>query len=177
VLSAFRSDQRFEPLVILFKRVANILAKATEKLPDALDAARLTEPARRSCWQRSNRRGGDRAAVAEACVRRRSCRCCSEWSNAIHSFFDRVLVNAGGSGVRANRLRLLATAAVFCGGGSVEGRSSPAKALGLSDGDLHECETTSLDTAPVSRCYILRQSRRWDALLEIARECDLRFSR
>lgn len=108
VLAAFRSDQRFEPLVILFKRVANILAKATEKLPDSLDAARLTEPAEKELLAAL-----DQARTATAPLWQK--RAYAEilpvllgMETAIHSFFDKVLVNAEDPAVRVNRLRLLA---------------------------------------------------------------------
>ena len=45
---AFRQDARFEPLAILFKRVANILKAATEPLPPAVDRSRPTEAAERA---------------------------------------------------------------------------------------------------------------------------------
>jgi glycyl-tRNA synthetase beta chain len=46
VLGAFRGDRRFEPLAILFKRVANILKSATET-PGPVEIERLQEPAER----------------------------------------------------------------------------------------------------------------------------------
>src|SRR6185436_14848045 len=42
-LAAFRDDPKFAPLVVLFKRVANILKAATEPLPPSLDAVRLLD--------------------------------------------------------------------------------------------------------------------------------------
>jgi glycyl-tRNA synthetase beta chain len=108
VLGGFRGDARFEPLVILFKRVANILKAATEPLPASLDAARLAEPAERKLlaalegartrtaplWQR--RAYGD---ILPALL---------EMEGAIHGFFDDVMVNVDDRAVRMNRLRLLA---------------------------------------------------------------------
>ena len=108
VLGGFRGDRRFEPLVVLFKRVANILKAATEPLPVSLDAARLTEPAERALlaaleaartrtsplWQR--RAYGD---ILPALL---------EMEGAIHGFFDDVMVNVDDRAVRLNRLRLLA---------------------------------------------------------------------
>lgn len=107
VLAAFRSDQRFEPLVILFKRVANILAKATEKLPDSLDAARLTEPAEKELLAALEQA---RTATAPLWQKRAYAEILPVllgMDHAIHSFFDRVLVNAEDPAVRVNRLRLL----------------------------------------------------------------------
>ena len=107
VLSTFRDDRRFAPLVILFKRVANILRAATEPLPDSLDRARFSEAAERELlaalerarerttplWQR--RAYGD---ILPALL---------EMETTIHGFFDRVLVNVEDTPVRLNRLRLL----------------------------------------------------------------------
>src|SRR5262249_45445855 len=42
-LEAFRGDPKFGPLVILFKRVSNILKAARDPLPPALDTTRLAE--------------------------------------------------------------------------------------------------------------------------------------
>jgi glycyl-tRNA synthetase beta chain len=108
VLASFAADPRFGPLVILFKRVANILAKATETLPGALDAARLTEPAEKTLlrsletartateplWAKR-----DYAAILPRLL---------EMEQAIHGFFDAVMVNADDLPTRLNRLQLLA---------------------------------------------------------------------
>ena len=108
VLSGFRGDRRFAPLVILFKRVGNILKAATEPLPGSLDRKRLTEAAERDLlaalerarertqplWQR--RAYGD---ILPALL---------EMDAAIHGFFDQVMVNVEDPPVRLNRLRLLA---------------------------------------------------------------------
>jgi glycyl-tRNA synthetase beta chain len=107
VMDEFRADERFEPLVLLFKRVANILAKATEALPDRLDAARLAEPMERelaaSLEQARERTGPlwgarDYQAILPALL---------EMEQTIHGFFDAVLVNAEDLPTRLNRLRLL----------------------------------------------------------------------
>jgi glycyl-tRNA synthetase beta chain len=106
VLGAFRGDPRFEPLAILFKRVANILKAATET-PGPIEAARLAEPAERALagaldaargatdplW--AARRYGD---ILPALL---------ELETPIHTFFDDVLVNADDADLRRNRLRLL----------------------------------------------------------------------
>jgi glycyl-tRNA synthetase beta chain len=107
VLAAFRGDLRFEPLVILFKRVGNILRAASEPIPPALDRGRLQEPAEQALarvldearsrtaelWERR-----DYAEVLPALL---------EMESAIHAFFDHVLVNAEDTPTRLNRLRLL----------------------------------------------------------------------
>ena len=108
VLSGFRSDERFEPLVILFKRVANILAKATETLPPALDRARLSEPAEQTLLESLERALAATAPLWEERAYARVLPALLEMEEAIHGFFDRVLVNADDLAVRANRLRLLA---------------------------------------------------------------------
>ncbi len=108
VLATFRGDRRFAPLVILFKRVANILKAATEPLPASLDHARLGDAAERDLlaalelarertaplWQR---RAYD-AILPELL----------KMDTAIHGFFDQVMVNVDDAALRLNRLRLLA---------------------------------------------------------------------
>ena len=107
-LVAFRGDPRFAPLVILFKRVANILKAATDPLPAALDTARLvdaheqallaaTERARvrtSELWEK-----GDYTAILPELL---------AMGEAIHGFFDKVMVNVDDVAVRQNRLKLLA---------------------------------------------------------------------
>lgn len=107
VLAAFRGDARFEPLVILFKRVANILAKSTEAIPAALDPARLVEPAEKSLLGALEHA---RAGTLPLWDRRDYERILPEllgMEQAIHGFFDSVLVNAEDAPTRLNRLRLL----------------------------------------------------------------------
>ena len=105
-LSAFRSDRRFEPLCILFKRVGNILKASTES-PPALDPARFAEPAERALAASLARThaGTDplwaRRGYAEILP------ALLEMETAIHTFFDEVLVNTDDAPLRLNRLRLL----------------------------------------------------------------------
>jgi glycyl-tRNA synthetase beta chain len=107
-LEGFRGDPRFTPLVILFKRVSNILKAATDPLPPALDTVRLadareqallaaTELARGRTAERWGKR--DYAAILPELL---------GMGDAIHGFFDHVMVNVEDAAVRANRLRLLA---------------------------------------------------------------------
>ena len=108
VLSGFRADPRFAPLIVLFKRVANILAKATETLPGALDRDRLTEPAERALLQALD---GASAATAPLWERRAYAAILPEllgMEEAIHGFFDAVMVNVDDTPTRLNRLQLLA---------------------------------------------------------------------
>ncbi len=108
VLTEFRDDQRFRPLVILFKRVGNILKAATEPLPPALDRSRLGETAERTLLE-ALEQARDRT---EALWQRRAygeiLPMLLEMEQAIHGFFDRVLVNVDDAPIRLNRLRLLA---------------------------------------------------------------------
>ncbi len=107
-LEAFRSDPRFAPLVILFKRVSNILKAATDPIPPAPDTVRLiesneqallaaTELARvrtAALWEKR-----DYAAILPELL---------GMGDAIHGFFDKVMVNVEDAAIRQNRLRLLA---------------------------------------------------------------------
>jgi glycyl-tRNA synthetase beta chain len=107
-LGAFRGDQRFEPLAILFKRVANILTKATEPIPPSLDRARLAEPAERALVESLDRA---RAATAPLWERRTYAEILPAllaMEQSIHGFFDAVMVNVDDAPTRLNRLRLLA---------------------------------------------------------------------
>ena len=98
----------FAPLVILFKRVSNILKAATEPIPATIDTARLSDSHEQALL----------AAVELARARTES-----QWEkreyaailpellgmgDAIHAFFDHVMVNVEQEDVRRNRLRLLA---------------------------------------------------------------------
>ena len=107
-LAGFRDDPRFEPLVVLFKRVGNILRAATEPLPPKLDAVRLRdaheqallaacELARARTAERWEKR--DYAGILPELL---------EMQKAIHAFFDHVMVNVEEAATRQNRLRLLA---------------------------------------------------------------------
>lgn len=104
----FRGDERFEPLAVLFKRVDNILAKATETLPERLDSARFAEPMERELAAALERA----RAATDPLWNRRDYRAILpallELEQAIHGFFDAVLVNAEDMPTRLNRLRLLA---------------------------------------------------------------------
>uniref|UniRef100_A0A832I2J2 Glycine--tRNA ligase beta subunit n=1 Tax=Eiseniibacteriota bacterium TaxID=2212470 RepID=A0A832I2J2_UNCEI len=107
-LAAFRGDARFEPLAILFKRVANILARAPETLPPALDRARFTAPAERALAEALDRA---REAIAPLWERRAYAEILPAllgMEQAIHAFFDDVMVNVEDAAIRLNRLRLLA---------------------------------------------------------------------
>ncbi len=108
VLSAFRQDPRFEPLVILFKRVANILAKATETLPPSLDRERLTEPAERTLVEALDTARTATAPLWERAAYADILPALLAMEHAIHGFFDAVMVNVEDMPTRLNRLRLLA---------------------------------------------------------------------
>ncbi len=106
-LEAFRRDERFQPLAILFKRVSNILAKNTEPLPPSLDRTRLTEQVERELAEALDRA---RAATEPLWEKREYAKILPallEMKHAIHAFFDGVMVNAEDATVRLNRLRLL----------------------------------------------------------------------
>ena len=107
VLVAFRADARFEPLVILFKRVGNILKAATEAIPDSLDRERLAEQAERELLGALERARGDTGPLWERRAYAEILPALLEMEGAIHGFFDRVLVNAEDLPTRLNRLRLL----------------------------------------------------------------------
>lgn len=106
-LAAFRGDERFESLVILFKRVGNILRAATETIPPRLDPARLAEPAERTlhaAFERACKKSAplwQRRAYAEILP------ALLDMEREIHDFFDQVLVNTDDMPTRLNRLRLL----------------------------------------------------------------------
>ncbi|HYM80972.1 MAG TPA: glycine--tRNA ligase subunit beta [Candidatus Limnocylindria bacterium] len=108
VLAGFRSDPRFEPLVILFKRVANILKAASETLPAVLDRARLTEPAERDLLAALEQARARTAPLWQERDYERILPALLELEVAIHGFFDHVMVNVEDAPTRLNRLRLLA---------------------------------------------------------------------
>ena len=106
-LEAFRGDPRFAPLVILFKRVSNILRAATDPLPPALDTARLVESHEQALLAATELA---RARTAAHWDKREYAAILPEllgMGDAIHGFFDKVMVNVDDVAVRQNRLRLL----------------------------------------------------------------------
>ena len=106
-LQAFRDDPRFIPLVVLFKRVANILAKATETLPGSLDGARLTEPAERTLHDALERARTATQALWAARRYEEILPALLAMESPIHAFFDAVMVNVDDAPTRLNRLQLL----------------------------------------------------------------------
>ncbi|TMQ71128.1 MAG: glycine--tRNA ligase subunit beta [Candidatus Eisenbacteria bacterium] len=107
VLAAFRSDARFEPLAILFKRVSNILKAATEPLPGAFDRAAMREPAEHELVTALERARAKTDPLWERRSYAEILPALLEMEQAIHTFFDRVLVNAEDTATRLNRLQLL----------------------------------------------------------------------
>jgi glycyl-tRNA synthetase beta chain len=107
-LHRFRDDPRFEPLVVLFKRVANILKAATEPVTGAADRALLAEPAEQALHAALERARAQTDPLWERRAYAEIIPALLEMEHAIHEFFDRVLVNAEDPALRANRLRLLA---------------------------------------------------------------------
>jgi len=107
-LGEFRDDPRFEPLVILYKRVANILKAATEPLPGTLDRARLGEPAEQELLAALEEARGKTAPLWEKRDYAGILPALLGMESAIHGFFDKVMVNVEDAPVRLNRLKLLA---------------------------------------------------------------------
>lgn len=107
-LGAFRGDPHFTPLVILYKRVANILKAATEPLPAALDRASLGDPAERSLLAALNATIAATAPLWERKAYAQILPALLGLESAIHGFFDQVMVNVDDPAVRLNRLKLLA---------------------------------------------------------------------
>ena len=105
--SAFRADRRFEPLAALFKRVSNILKAVADPLPAALDRGALVEAAERELAAALERARGRTDSLWEGRGYEEILPALLEMEQAIHAFFDHVLVNAENPAVRANRLRLL----------------------------------------------------------------------
>jgi glycyl-tRNA synthetase beta chain len=107
-LTVFRGDPRFAPLVILFKRVANILKAATEPLPATLDRARLGEPAEQALLAALERANAATAPLWEKRAYAEVLPALLGMEQAIHAFFDGVMVNVDDADVRRTRLKLLA---------------------------------------------------------------------
>lgn len=108
VLAGFRADRRLEPLAILFKRVGNILKAATEPMPEALDRARLAEAAEHELLAALERARGGTDALWQRRAYAEILPVLLGLEQAIHGFFDSVLVNTDDMPTRLNRLRLLA---------------------------------------------------------------------
>ncbi|MEO5988297.1 MAG: glycine--tRNA ligase subunit beta [Candidatus Eisenbacteria bacterium] len=108
VLGAFRGNAHFAPLVVLFKRVANILKASTEPLPGKLDRARLTEPAELALLAALDEAQTTTAPLWERRAYADILPSLFAMESAIHGFFDGVMVNVEDTAVRQNRLQLLA---------------------------------------------------------------------
>ena len=108
VLGAFRGDAHFAPLVVLFKRVANILKASSESLPGSLDRARLTEPAELALLAALDAATKTTAPLWERRAYAEILPALLGMESAIHGFFDGVMVNVEDVAVRTNRLQLLA---------------------------------------------------------------------
>ena len=107
VIDEFRGDERFAPLVILFKRVANILAKSTETLPGRLDPARLADPMEQQLAAALDQARARTEPLWRTCDYEAILPALLEMEQVIHGFFDVVLVNTDDLPVRLNRLELL----------------------------------------------------------------------
>ncbi len=107
-LARFRTDPRFEPLVILFRRVGNILKAGTETLPAALERERLSEAAEQALAAALDRARRSTDALWERRAYADILPVLLDMERAIHDFFDGVMVNVEDAATRLNRLRLLA---------------------------------------------------------------------
>ena len=107
-LASFRGDERFEPLVILFKRVANILTKATETLPSSVDRTRLAEPAEKELARALDQAREKTAPLWQRRAYAEILPALLDLEQPIHAFFDGVMVNVEDAPLRLNRLKLLA---------------------------------------------------------------------
>ena len=107
VLLGFRNDARFEPLVVLFRRVGNILKAATETLPGALDRERLGESAERELLGSLERAHGSTRTLWDRRAYPEILPALLEMEHPIHDFFDHVMVNVDDLPTRINRLQLL----------------------------------------------------------------------
>ncbi|MFN8587595.1 MAG: glycine--tRNA ligase subunit beta [Candidatus Eisenbacteria bacterium] len=107
-LGAFRGDPRFAPLVILFKRVANILKASTDALPGKVDESKLAEKVEKDLLAALKQATADTAPLWDAKAYDRILPALLGLESAIHAFFDGVMVNAEDAAVRQNRLQLLA---------------------------------------------------------------------
>ncbi len=106
-LANFRSDRRFAPLAVLFKRVGNILAKNSETLPESLDGTRLTESVERVLVDALERARAASAPLWKSRDYAKIIPALLELETPIHAFFDGVLVNAEDRDLRIARLKLL----------------------------------------------------------------------
>lgn len=107
-LAAFRNDPRFTPLVILYKRVANILKASTDALPVALDKSKLSESVEQALLAALEQATAETSPLWDKKAYAQILPALLGMESAIHAFFDGVMVNAEDPVVRGNRLRLLA---------------------------------------------------------------------
>jgi glycyl-tRNA synthetase beta chain len=106
-ISDFRSERHFEPLVILFKRVSNILAKNSDPLTAPVDRKRLIEAVERTLTDALAKAHAATDPLWKSRAYAKIIPALLELEGPIHAFFDGVMVNAEDRDVRVNRLRLL----------------------------------------------------------------------
>jgi glycyl-tRNA synthetase beta chain len=87
--------------------VGNILKAATESMPDALDRERLAEPAEHELLAALERARGGTDALWQRRAYADILPVLLGMEQAIHGFFEHVLVNTDDLPTRLNRLRLL----------------------------------------------------------------------
>lgn len=103
-VAEFRKLDAAEALAAANKRVANILAKVEEQIPQQVNEALLHEAAEKALYQAIITEQAYQAGVSDYTEGLRHLAALRE---AIDSFFDHVMVNADDTTVRFNRLALL----------------------------------------------------------------------
>jgi glycyl-tRNA synthetase beta chain len=106
-LAEFARHDAAQSLAAANKRVANILRKSEDALPDEVDPGLLSEPAEQRLFETLE---GLRASVQAALRQRAYGAAMAELAatrSVIDEFFDDVMVNVEDRAVRLNRLRLL----------------------------------------------------------------------
>ena len=107
-LSTFLTLPEAASLTAANKRVANILRKAGESAPPAVDTAALQAPAERELFEAMRARGADVAAATARKDYAGSLTLLAQLRPMVDAFFDQVMVMDEDPRLRANRLALLA---------------------------------------------------------------------
>ena len=90
------------------KRVANILARQSDDIPDAIDASRLVDDAERALFEALEGRQQETAPLIEAQQYQQALDSLAGLKEPVDTFFDQVMVMSDDEALRRNRLALLA---------------------------------------------------------------------
>lgn len=106
-VTAFRALPEAESLAAANKRIRNILNKTSETIPDTVNETLLSEPAEHDLFRKIAELRGDITGRFEKGNYEGAMKLLASLREPVDTFFDKVMVMADDSALRANRLALL----------------------------------------------------------------------